>query len=73
MGGVANIMLFQAQHALRCYTHPEPLDFVSARCKRTICDVVAIRQRQDIEAAAMGRTEHSLGERVSYWQKQCQR
>lgn len=68
----ASIMLSQAQFALRCYTNPEPIEVVAARCGVSVGAVLETRRRQRAEAAKMGRTIPLLQAQVNYWQKQCQ-
>ena len=70
---LAKTMLSQAKFALRCYEHPEPIEAVAIRCGVTVERAQEIRDRQDLEAAKMGRTIPLLRDRVKHWEGVCER
>jgi hypothetical protein len=64
----AETMLSQAKFSLRCYEHPEPIEAVALRCGVTVERAQEIQDRQDAEAAKMGRTIPLLQDRVKHWE-----
>lgn len=64
---LTKVMLLQAEASLRCYINPEPIEIIANLCNMSIQDAQAMRDRQDAEAAKLGRTANSLQARVDYW------